>query len=94
MDHLVAHGLDRWRAAARNDDHGGVRHLGEGLVGGDGEGRVGGHGLDPFGHDHRLVLVVEAAQDGEDLQRPDHVEQGDTWIEDERDCLGLLGCHR
>ena len=46
----------------------GSRYLVEGLVRDDREG-VGGHGLDPLGHHHRPVLVVEALQDRE-VQRP------------------------
>jgi hypothetical protein len=70
-DHLVAHGLDRGRAAAGDDHDLWVGDVAEAVVGGDGERAVGGHGLEPLGHHHRLVLVVELPQAGEDLQRAD-----------------------
>jgi hypothetical protein len=56
----VAHGLDGRGATTGHEHHGRVGHVAEGLVGDDGEGCVGGHGLDPLGHYHRPVLVVEA----------------------------------
>jgi hypothetical protein len=39
-------------------------------------------------------LVVELPQAGEDLQRPDQIQQREPWVEHERDRLLLLGCHR
>ena len=92
-DRRVAHGLDGRRVPAWDEDHGRVGDVAEGLIGGDGERSVGGHGLDPFGHDHRPVLVAEPTQTGKDLQRADQVEQREPWIEHERDRLLLLGCH-
>jgi hypothetical protein len=72
-----------------------VQDVAEGAVGGDGERAVGGHGLDPLGrHHHRPELVVELPQAGEDLQRPDQIQQREPWVEHERDRLLLLGCHR
>jgi hypothetical protein len=59
-DRRVAHGLDGRGATTGHEHHGRVGHVAEGLVGDDGEGCVGGHGLDPLGHYHRPVLVVEA----------------------------------
>jgi hypothetical protein len=92
-DGRVAHGLDGRCIPARNDHHGRVGDVAEGVVGGDGERSVGGHGLDPFGHHRRLVLVVEPPQAGEDLQRTDQVEQREPWVEHERDRLRLGSCH-
>jgi hypothetical protein len=93
-DHLVAHGLDGRRPAAGDDHDLRVGDVAEGAVGDHGERAVGGHGLEPLGHYHWPVLVVELPQAGEDLQRPDQIQQREPWVEHERDRLLLLGCHR
>jgi hypothetical protein len=92
-DHLVAHGLDRGRAAAGDEHDLRVGDVAEGAVGGDGERSVGGHGHEPLGHHHWPVLVVELPQAGEDLQRADQIQQREAWVEHERHRLLLLGCH-
>jgi hypothetical protein len=92
-DRRVAHGLDRGRAAAGDDYDLRVGDVAEAVVGGDGEWAVGGHGLEPLGHHHWPVLVVEPPQAGEDLQRADQIQQREPWVEHECDRLLLLGCH-
>src|SRR5215207_945183 len=37
---------------------------------------------------------LKPLQDREDMQRSDHVEERDSWVEHVRDRLGFLGCHR
>ena len=66
-DDLVAHGLDGRRTAAGDEHDLWVGDVAEGAVGDHLERSVGGHGLEPLGHHHWPVLVVEPPQAGKDL---------------------------
>ena len=92
-DRLVAHRLDRRRAASGDDDHRGVGYLGEGLAGDDREGRAGDMGSTRSATTTGWYWAVEVPQQGEDLPGADHVQEGDAWIQHERDRLLLLGGH-